>query len=382
MKINHLATNLRMLTLTVALAAASILGVPNQTPKEAQAQSSNQACRDVVTPTAGLVCYTEHPFYARQRGEGGTQDHKFIVERIAPNWVIVDYKVHNGKSFGAYSLPTGSTISATGNVAIVTETRQAVERLNQVRSRLRASGQTAELNAINQQIESLSRLQNSAIQAGGNEKILFNYTTSVTCRLGICGGGAQVRGVVVVYQRYLGDPDRVRQQSLQLVNAGRVTGERGTSLPSTSRSSILSNSEVIREASVSKPPPGNVINYYGIKACFLTRSRTLFVGKVHQGYCNYARSGREERAENYSVIMSVTDFFWRRNEQGIRQARNQIGGRPLEVLYIGEGKGICGVHYRGGYHVGLLKQQVCTIGYGGDAVEFEQGDFDFVLYPK
>ncbi|NER37045.1 MAG: ricin-type beta-trefoil lectin domain protein [Oscillatoria sp. SIO1A7] len=151
------------------------------------------------------------------------------------------------------------------------------------------------------------------------------------------------------------------------------------------RDSSGSSNSIIRKASVSNPPPGNVLNYYGIKACFLVRNvpkRTLFVGKVHQGYCNYAIYGREERAEDYYVVMSVTDFFWRRDEQGIRQARNEVGGRPVEFLEIAEDQGVCGVRYRGGYHVGLLKERVCTIGYGGESVEFEWGDFDFVLYAK
>jgi hypothetical protein len=58
-----------------------------------------------INPRPNIVCYTEHPFDARQRDEGGTRTHRFIVERDAQNWVIIDYEVIKEGGFGAFSTP-------------------------------------------------------------------------------------------------------------------------------------------------------------------------------------------------------------------------------------------------------------------------------------
>jgi hypothetical protein len=98
------------------------------------------ACRN-ITPSAGRVCYTEHPFSARQRDEGGTRTYNFIVERVAQNWVIIDYEVIREGGFGAVSNPTGSIVSSNGNASIVNVTQSETQRLSEVKSQLEAKAQ-------------------------------------------------------------------------------------------------------------------------------------------------------------------------------------------------------------------------------------------------
>jgi hypothetical protein len=79
-----------------------------------------------------------------------------------------------------------------------------------------------QLNVVNQTISEHSERKRVAIEAGGNEKILFKWTTKVECsRLGICGPGAWMNGVIRVYQRYLGNPSSIRQETLSLVDSSR-----------------------------------------------------------------------------------------------------------------------------------------------------------------
>jgi hypothetical protein len=157
-----------------------------------------------------------------------------------------------------------------------------------------------------------------------------------------------------------------------------------------------------RDASVNNPPTGNVVNYYGVKLCFghVTKSSTPyglptifthinFVGKVHDGYCNYPSNGSEERASRYRVAIDEDQqVFWRRDEAGIRQLQNQVGNRKLRFVPIHDGTSACGVYHLNGYHVGELTsiqsgsryRLVCKIGFGGRVVEFQQGDFDIPIY--
>jgi len=78
-----------------------------------------------------------------------------------------------------------------------------------------------QIDRIDREIERLSDTRRTAVSAGGNEKIQFTHTTSVNCRryLGVqtCGSGAAMDGKVRVNQRYLGDPNSLRQASLSLV---------------------------------------------------------------------------------------------------------------------------------------------------------------------
>jgi uncharacterized membrane protein len=196
-------------------------------PTKAQ---SIPACRS-ITPSRDQVCYTEHPFSARQRDEGGTKTWNFIVERWAPNWVIVDYKVVREGGFGAVSEPTGSIVSSSGNAEIINVTNRLTTRLRETKTQLQAKLQgcyppvcgqlQSQINTIDREIDQSSSYQRSAVSAGGNEKISFGYTTSVRCRswLGVqdCGGGASINGKVLVYQRYLGDPSSLEQASLSLI---------------------------------------------------------------------------------------------------------------------------------------------------------------------
>jgi hypothetical protein len=215
----------------VALAASLYGCISGQ---EAYAQNI-PACRN-VTPRPNQVCYTEHPFSARQRDEGGTREHSFIVERVAPNYVIVDYGLIIDRSFGAASKPQGSIVSSSGNASIVQTTRREKESLSEVRSQLKGKIQgcyppicgqiQGQINKLDREIERLSSTQTSAVSAGGNEKILFKYTTSVSCRryLGVttCGSGAAMDGKVRVNQRYLGDPNQLKISSQALLNESRT----------------------------------------------------------------------------------------------------------------------------------------------------------------
>lgn len=193
------------------------------------------ACRN-VTPRINQVCYTEHPFSARQRDEGGTREHSFIVERVAPNYVIVDYGLIIDRSFGAASKPQGSIVSSKGNASIVQTTKREMESLTEIRSQLKGKIQgcyppicgqlEGQINKLDREINRLSSTQISAVSAGGNEKILFKYTTSVSCRryLGVttCGSGAAMDGKVRVNQRYLGNPNELKSSSQTLANESRA----------------------------------------------------------------------------------------------------------------------------------------------------------------
>ena len=197
--------------------------------KQAEAQSI-PACRN-IQPRPDQVCYTEHPFSARQRDEGGTKSWSFIVERVAPNYVIIDYQILVDRSFGAASKPTGSVVSATGNASIIQTTTREEEKLGQTKSQLKGKLQgcfppvcgqlQGQIERIDREITKLSDTRRTAISAGGNEKITFTHTTSVRCRrwLGVpeCGSGAAIDGKVRVNHRYLGDPNSLRQASTSLV---------------------------------------------------------------------------------------------------------------------------------------------------------------------
>jgi hypothetical protein len=238
--------------------------------QQATAQSV-PACR-VIQPRQGQVCFTEHPFSARQRDEGGTRDHQFIVERVASNYVIVDYELVIDGEFGAVSRPTGSIVSATGNAAIIQESARQVERLGETKSKLKQKAQgcvppvcgqlESQIDRIDREIENLSSTQRSAVSAGGNEKILFTYTTSVSCRkiLGIqtCGSGAGINGRVRVNQRYLGDPDSLRQGSLSLI-------EQSNSLIQASEAAVNAQ----RTALASQLPPGTDLGYDSLPRAFV-----------------------------------------------------------------------------------------------------------------
>jgi hypothetical protein len=231
---------------------------------------AQEACRNVGDPAANSVCYTEFPFSARQRDEGGTRMHEFIVERVLPNSVIVDYEVLMGDpTFGAFSQPTGSILSSSGNAEIIETTRRETEQLNEVKNQLqiKANGCVGpvcvevknQLDAVNRQIVTLTELKETAVKAGGNDKINFKYTTSVDCNfvLGfkICGPGASVNGKVRVYQKYLGDPDSLKQASQSEVEKSRslikkIDGGVTTPQPS-SQARTCKPGYVWREASTS-----------------------------------------------------------------------------------------------------------------------------------
>lgn len=192
-----------------------------------QVKAEPPACRDFTDFNPGFVCYTEHQYEARQRDVDGTQEHHFIIERISPDWIIVDYLVIRDGGFGTVSLPTGSIVSSTGNANIISVTKREIDRLNEVKSKLQGKLQgcypplcgeiQGNLESINRETEKLSNYQQIFVSAGGNEKISFSYTTHVSCTLGVCGPGANIHGKVRVNQRYLGNPNAIQQASLSLV---------------------------------------------------------------------------------------------------------------------------------------------------------------------
>jgi len=198
----------------------------------ASAVDTQPACRSITNPSLGSVCYTEWPFSSRQRGEGGTKTWEQIVERVEPNYVIVDTQVIVQEQNGITSKPTPNIVSSSGNVSIVNQIDSSVRELEEVKNSLQAEasgcvppvcGQVKnQLDTVNQKISQYSESKRVAIQAGGNEKILFKWTTKVECsRLGICGPGAWMNGVIRVNQRYLGNPSSIRQETLSLVNSSQ-----------------------------------------------------------------------------------------------------------------------------------------------------------------
>jgi hypothetical protein len=144
----------------------------------------------------------------------------------------VDTEVIVQERNGITSSPTPNIVSGSGNVSIVEETSRSIRELTEVKNSLQAKvagcvppvcGQIQnQLDAVNQKISEYSERKRVAIEAGGNEKILFKWTTKVECRLGICGPGAWMNGVIRVYQRYLGNPSSIRQETLSLVDSSRT----------------------------------------------------------------------------------------------------------------------------------------------------------------
>lgn len=200
----------------------------------ASSVDAQPACRSIANPSLGSVCYTEWPFSSRQRGEGGTKTWEQIVERVEPNYVIVDTEVIVQEQNGITSKPTPNIVSSSGNISIVNQIDSSVRELEEVKNSLQAQatgcvppvcGQVKnQLDTINQKISQYSESKRVAIQAGGNEKILFKWTTKVECsRLGICGPGAWMNGVIRVNQRYLGNPSSIRQETLSLVDSFQST---------------------------------------------------------------------------------------------------------------------------------------------------------------
>lgn len=221
--------------MSCGMASVLTVGISLLASEQAEAQPI-PACRS-IQPSPGQVCYTEHPYSARQKDEGGTKDWSFIVERWAPNYIIVDYEVLRPDSrFGSASLPTGSIVSGTGNASIIQESTRQIETLGETKSQLKGKVQgcyppvcgqlQGQIERIDREIERLSSTQRTAIEAGGNEKITFTHKTSVSCRkyLGVrtCKEGASIEGKVRVNQRYLGDPNSLRQASLSLVEQSRA----------------------------------------------------------------------------------------------------------------------------------------------------------------
>lgn len=206
------------------------------------ASDAQPACRSITNPSPGSVCYTEWQFSSRQRGEGGTKTHEQLVERVEPNYVIVDTEVIVQEKNGITSNPSPNIVSSSGNASIVNETSSSIRELTEVKNSLQAKaagcvppvcGQVQnQLDAVNQKISEYSERKRVAIEAGGNEKILFKWTTKVECsRFGICGPGAWMNGKIKVYQRYLGNPSAIRQESLSLVGSSQVIISSPTTRP-------------------------------------------------------------------------------------------------------------------------------------------------------
>jgi len=280
----------------VASVSFLVIEVSLLSSRQAEAQSI-PACRN-IQPRQGQVCYTEHPFSARQRDEGGTKNWSFIVERVAPNYVIVDYQILIDRSFGAASQPTGSIVSAKGNASIIQESTRQEEKLGETRSQLKGKIQgcyppvcgqlQGQIDRIDREIERLSDIRRTAVSAGGNEKIQFTHTTSVSCKryLGVttCGSGAAIDGKVRVNQRYLGDPNSLRQESLSLVEQSRV---------------------VLQQASKPSPPEPPNPPYVQPKTCFSVDSKQgwqSFTANHKVSGINYIEGGWSVDARSYPMV--------------------------------------------------------------------------------
>ena len=222
MKLKALMTTL---SLSATVATVQILGLSHPKSQPAQAQSIPRCIN--VTPQFNKVCWSKYPFYARQRDVGGRRDHEFIVERVQPGYSIIDYEIVKTSGHGAISWPTGNIVSSDGNISILTVTNREIQKLTELRGRLRQEAEVCkgpicgkveqQLDYVNREIDNLSRHKRVAVEAGGNEKILFTFTTRVSCStFGICGEGAKVEGYVKVYQRYLGNAASLRDQSEQV----------------------------------------------------------------------------------------------------------------------------------------------------------------------
>ena len=194
------------------------------------AADAQPACRTITNPSPGSVCYTEWQFSSRQRGEGGTRTHEQLIERVAPNYVIVDTEVIIQESNGITSRPSPNIVSSSGNASIVEETSRSIRELTEVKNSLQAKAEGCvppvcgkiqnQLDVVNQKISEYSERKRVAIEAGGNEKILFKWTTKVECStFGICGPGAWMNGVIRVFQRYLGNPSSIKQETLSLADS-------------------------------------------------------------------------------------------------------------------------------------------------------------------
>jgi hypothetical protein len=199
----------------------------------ASAVDAQPACRSIINPSPGSVCYTEWQFSSRQRDEGGTRTHEQLVERIDPKYVIVDTQVIVQEANGTTSRPTPNVVSSSGNISIINQTDSSIRELSEVKNSLQAKAEGCkppvcgqiqnQLDIVNQKISEYSERKRVAIEAGGNEKILFKWTTAVRCSMfGVCGGGAWMNGVIRVYQRYLGNPSEIRQETLSLVNSSQA----------------------------------------------------------------------------------------------------------------------------------------------------------------
>ena len=125
--------------------------------------------------------------------------------------------------FGAVSEPQGSMVSGNGSASIISASQRSIETLTEIRSQLqgKAAGCSppvcgeiqGKINAVNREIERQSQYKQMAVTAGGNEKIAFSYTTSVSCNAFYCKSGASIHGKVRVYHRYLGNPNSLIEES-------------------------------------------------------------------------------------------------------------------------------------------------------------------------
>jgi len=202
------------------------------------------------------------------------------------------------RSFGAVSRPTGSIVSANGNAAIIQESTRSVETLGETRYQLKGKIQgcyppvcgqlQGQIDRIDREIERLSDTRRTSVSAGGNEKIQFTHTTSVSCRkyLGVttCGSGAAIDGKVRVNQRYLGDPNSLRQESLSLVEQSRT---------------------LLQQASKPSPPEPPNPPYVEPKTCFSVDSRQgwqTFTANHKVSSVNYIENGWSVDARSYPMV--------------------------------------------------------------------------------
>jgi small nuclear ribonucleoprotein (snRNP)-like protein len=79
------------------------------------------------------------------------------------------------------------------------------------------------LDAVNSKMNENSNVIKSTMNKGNNEALTITGSASVSCTLGLCGGGASKQGTLYIFQRYLGDPSSQANETESVVQEGRET---------------------------------------------------------------------------------------------------------------------------------------------------------------
>lgn len=196
-------------------------------------------CTSISNPTAGTLCFYDHPWNMRQRDEGGTKNVNFITERQSGGWVIENHQVIRTSGVtGTVQDPVCSAVSGTGVAEISRESSRSIDRLNEIKAKLKAKvtiikpplkGEAEkEIDAISREIEKISESQSLFVSKGNNEGLSCTGSTHVSCfkvwpsNAQICRDGASASGVVRITRRYLGDPIKLFAEARQAEQRGNT----------------------------------------------------------------------------------------------------------------------------------------------------------------